>query len=809
MPAPRPRPPSATAGPDLRERPDGNAVPPGALDRSRAAGTPSTLPVAWYAYAALSALAAPLIAAADARRMTRANVPADRRRERLGHGAARPAGRLVWLHAVSVGEAMSVLPLAGRLAPHATVLLTTTTPAAAQLVADRLPPGCLHRYAPLDTPGAVGRFLRGWRPDLAVLTESELWPRTILSLSARGVPVALVNARLSDRSLRRWARFRPLAQAMLTRLSPILAQDARTAQGLGRLGAVHAEVAGSLKSHAPPLPADPGVLVDLRAVLGGRPVWVAASTHPGEDEAAAAAQAVLRRDRPDLLLILVPRHADRGPGIARTFGASLRSAGDPPTAATGNGIHVADTMGELGLWYRLSPVAFVGGSLVDRGGHNPQEAEALGCHAVTGPHIANFADTYARMIADGTATMVKGAAALAPAISAALDRETRVPVASPTDDGLLRDAADRLVALLGAPRTPAPWPDPAGLDVIAPNFKRRLSGVTATVVRLVPLQARDIGIAATGPVLPPHVPRIPLWRLPFIARQGPSGARVWHARRNVEMIAGLALRDLLRKRLRLVFTSASQRSHTGLTRWLIARMDAVVATSDRTAAYLERPAAVIRHGIDTDVFAPAPDPAALRDRLGLRGRPPLIGCFGRIRAQKGTDLFVEAMLARFAAGAPGTAIVMGRATRAHAAFDDGLRARVASAGMGSRILFLPEVPTDAMAGWYAALDLYVAPQRHEGFGLTPLEAMACGVPVVATRVGAFEELVRDGATGVLVPPGNADAIADAVGAILDDADRHRAMSAASRSLVAANFTLQGEADALNALYRAVLGIGSL
>lgn len=344
--------------------------------------------------------------------------------------------------------------------------------------------------------------------------------------------------------------------------------------------------------------------------------------------------------------------------------------------------------------------------------------------------------------------------------------------------------------------------DPAAIDVIAPNFKRRLSGVTATVVRLVPLQARDMAIAATGPALPPHVPQIPLAALLTLPRRGPSGARVWHARRNVEMIGGLALKHLLRKRLKLLFTSASQRHHSALTRWLIRRMDGVIATSRRSAAYLEREADVILHGIDTDTFHPPADQMALRRELGLP-EGVLIGCYGRIRAQKGTDVFVETMIALLAERPHAHALVMGRATSEHREFLRGLQARSEAAGLGARILFPPEVPTHDIARWYQALDLFVAPQRWEGFGLTPLEAMACGVPVVATTVGAFEEIVTP-ETGALVPPGDVDAMTRAVAGLIDDPARLARMGAAARRHMAENFPLTGEAAALNAIYRRLL-----
>ncbi|MEP2030285.1 MAG: glycosyltransferase family 4 protein [Paracoccaceae bacterium] len=343
-------------------------------------------------------------------------------------------------------------------------------------------------------------------------------------------------------------------------------------------------------------------------------------------------------------------------------------------------------------------------------------------------------------------------------------------------------------------------------DVIAPNFKRRLSGVTATIVRLVPLQAQQIAIAATGPVLPDLVPQVPLRQLPFMSRKGPgpSGFRVWHARRNVEMIAGLVLKYLLGKRLKLVFTSASQRQQSKLTRWLIRRMDAVVATSGNTAAYLENTAQVIMHGIDLNSFTPPDDKNALRQTMGLPEQGLLIGCYGRIRAQKGTDAFVHAMLQVCSDQPNVTALVMGRATEKYQAFEADLRKQVARAGLSERILFKPEVPTEAMADWYRVLDLYIAPQRWEGFGLTPIEAMACACPVIATRVGAFEELILEGQTGALIDPGDIDGMASATNTILSDPKKLANWSITARSHVVDNFSIESEANALVSLYRGLL-----
>ncbi|WP_171240399.1 glycosyltransferase family 4 protein [Ruegeria sp. HKCCA5491] len=336
--------------------------------------------------------------------------------------------------------------------------------------------------------------------------------------------------------------------------------------------------------------------------------------------------------------------------------------------------------------------------------------------------------------------------------------------------------------------------------VIAPNLKRRLSGVTATIARLVPLQVQWIDIAATGPGLPADIPHIPLSRLPFLSRKS---LRVWHARRNTEMLLGLFLRNILRLRLKLLFTSASQRSHSGYTKWLIGKMDAVVATSRKTAGYLDRDAQVIMHGINLQDFTPPEDKAAVRTRLGLPDGL-LLGCYGRIRQQKGTDAFVDAMIELCGQFDDVHGIVMGRATEKHTAFLAELKDKVAAAGLSNRILFMPEVTIDQIAEWYQVLDLFIAPQRWEGFGLTPLEAMACGVPVVATDVGAFSEIVTDPTLGRIIPPGDIPAMVDASAQMLKNHDSLTQSGRAARAHVEQNFDINGEAKTLVALYERLL-----
>lgn len=349
-----------------------------------------------------------------------------------------------------------------------------------------------------------------------------------------------------------------------------------------------------------------------------------------------------------------------------------------------------------------------------------------------------------------------------------------------------------------------PFLDPAQIDVIAPNLKRRYSGVTSTVLRLVPVQSREIAIASVGPILPDDLPQL-RWRdVIAMSRRGPSGPRVWHARRNTEMLAGLLLHRLLRKDLKLIFTSAAQRKHSRYTKMLIQQMDALVATSERSAAWLDRPAEVIHHGIDTELFTPPTDRAGLRRQLGLDPDAVIVGCFGRIRHQKGTDTFVEAMIRVLPAHPKAQAIIMGGVTNDQQAFRDDLLARIAQAGLADRIRILPEDRSFSIAPWFQALDLYVAPPRWEGFGLTPAEAMACEVPVVATRVGAFETLLAQEETGLLVDPDDPHAMAAACDRLLGDDHLRSRWAKAGRARVLELFSIEREAASLNALYRRLL-----
>ncbi len=380
-----------------------------------------TLPTAAWRLA--TTLASPLLRWHLGRRVRRGKEIAARLAERRGLGAVRPPGRLLWLHTASVGEAISAVPvLEAMLARDAALhlLVTTGTVTGAQALMDRLPgalavpgpsgfPRVTHRFLPLDVPAWVARFLEGWRPDAGVLVESELWPNLIAAARARRLPMALVNARISPRSFARWHRFPRSAAEILGSFALVLARSEEDRARLARLGAAVAQCWGDLKAAAPPLPAEAAALERLRALIGDRPVFLAASTHPGEEALVLAAHDLLAADWPRLLTVLVPRHPDRGVAVAELaarqgLAVARRAGGGAPGADVA--VYVADTLGELGLFYRLASLAVVGGSLMPRGGQNPLEAARLDCPILLGPHTDNFKEPVARLLAAGAARLV-------------------------------------------------------------------------------------------------------------------------------------------------------------------------------------------------------------------------------------------------------------------------------------------------------------------------------------------------------------------------------------------------------------------
>lgn len=367
------------------------------------------------------------------RRVGRGKEIAVRLPEREGiDSTPRPAGRLIWLHAASVGESQSILPVLSALrsqAPDAAILLTTGTVTSAALLADQLPrlglERVLHRFVPLDVPAWAARFLDHWRPDAAGFVESELWPNLLAGCQARGIPMMLVNARMSARSLRGWQRLPGFARQVVGAFDRVQAQSEADAAHLRLLGARHVDAPGNLKLAAPPLHADPVELARLQALIGDRPVWLAASTHPGEEEVAIHVHRALAAAHPGLLTIVAPRHPGRGAAVAAALGAPRRAAGQDP----GAGVWVADTLGELGLLYRLAPLAFVGRSLAGQGGQNPLEPARLGCAIAVGPHTANFAEAVQMLEGAGALTRVADADELARWV-----------------DGMLRDPPRRCAA---------------------------------------------------------------------------------------------------------------------------------------------------------------------------------------------------------------------------------------------------------------------------------------------------------------------------------------------------------------------------
>jgi 3-deoxy-D-manno-octulosonic-acid transferase len=376
---------------------------------------------------------------------------------------ARPDGPLVWVHAASVGEAVSMLALIDELVaqrPSLSVLVTTGTVTSARLLAARLPESrAWHQYVPVDRLAYVRRFLDHWRPDLALWVESELWPNLVLETKARGVPLVLVNGRMSASSFQGWQRWPSIIRPLLGAFDLCLGQDVVQAERLRQLGAQRTLCVGNLKTAASPLPVREAELARLAAQAAGRPLWLAASTHAGEEEAAAVAHRVLKRRWPDLLTIIVPRHPARANAITAMLkndglNVARRSLAEPIDGATD--IYLGDTLGELGLFYRLAGIAFIGGSLVPMGGHNPLEAALLDCALLYGPDMSNCAGS-ARDLANAKAALTvrdgtELAAAVAQLIGDPAERARRAAAA-------LEVAANNRAVLDAVLERIAPWLD--------------------------------------------------------------------------------------------------------------------------------------------------------------------------------------------------------------------------------------------------------------------------------------------------------------------------------------------------------------
>jgi 3-deoxy-D-manno-octulosonic-acid transferase len=406
----------------------------------------NALPMTLRVYRRLSSVAAPLAPALIKRRLKQGKEDPARVGERRGMSAdTRPRGPLVWIHGASVGEVLAAVGLIEKLrALNIRILLTSGTVTSAAIVAKRFPADIIHQYVPYDSPRYVARFLDHWRPSLALFIESDLWPNLILSSAARRLPMVLINGRMSHRSFPRWRRVSATISALLGRFDVCLAQSRVDAERFTALGSRNVVVTGNLKLDVPAPPADFSKLERLMSVTRGRPIVVAASTHPGEEELLLEAHRTLAGFFPSLLTVIVPRHPGRGETVARLveasgLHASLRSREELPTATTD--IYVADTMGELGLFYRLSPVVFVGGSLIQHGGQNPIEAIKLGASLVHGPHVFNFSDVYEALDGAGGAKVVTTREALVKQLGQLL--------ADPAARDQVVGAAERVVSQLG------------------------------------------------------------------------------------------------------------------------------------------------------------------------------------------------------------------------------------------------------------------------------------------------------------------------------------------------------------------------
>src|SRR2546423_6825453 len=359
----------------------------------------NSLPITLRVYQKLSSAVVPLAPALIKRRLRQGKEDPARIDERRGMSQdIRPQGPLVWIHGASVGEVLAAAALIERLrALGIRVLLTSGTVTSAAIVAKRFPSDVIHQYVPYDSPRYVGRFLDHWQPTLALFIESDLWPNLILSSAARRLPMVLINGRMSHRSFPRWRRLAGTISALLGRFDLCLAQSDVDAERFAELGSRNVVITGNLKLDVPAPSADPVKLERIMMMTRGRPIIVAASTHPGEENILLEAHRTLAGFFPSLLTVIVPRHPNRGEAIARSIPASglhvsLRSREELPTATTD--IYVADTMGELGLFYRLAPIVFMGGSLIEHGGAKPHEAVKLGASIVHGPHVFNFTDVY-------------------------------------------------------------------------------------------------------------------------------------------------------------------------------------------------------------------------------------------------------------------------------------------------------------------------------------------------------------------------------------------------------------------------------
>jgi 3-deoxy-D-manno-octulosonic-acid transferase len=408
------------------------------------------------AYRALGAASYPFLGPFLALRARRGKEERDRRHERYGYPSiSRPKGPLVWLHAASIGESLAILPLVERVsALGIQSVLTTGTVTSAGIVQERLPPRTAHQYVPLDMRRAVQRFIGHWRPDLAIFAESEVWPMIVLELEARRVPQILVNARMSDRSYDRWLQMPRIAEALFEKIAHVAAQSETDAERFRDLGARPVTTSGNLKVDVADLPYDKAEFDRFSTAIGKRPAWIAASTHAGEEAVAVSVHKRLLAEFPDLLTIIAPRHPERAGEVASIVAAAgiefvRRSSGETPSVKSG--ILLADTIGEMGLLFRLAQVAFVGRSLTASGGQNPLEPAALGAAVLSGRNVENFRDAYRNLLAAGGARLMRDedmlAANVAWLLANPVERRKMADAARKTVEGM-RGALDRTMASL-------------------------------------------------------------------------------------------------------------------------------------------------------------------------------------------------------------------------------------------------------------------------------------------------------------------------------------------------------------------------